>query len=87
MKWLLKGFGATEEDLERMESGIVHGEVPRDQQTVMSHRRIAFHRMLLDTVNQELSAAHAHACTKIPTNSIASSVGEGVKLSYRRYLH
>ena len=54
MRGLMKSFGALEEDLSLVESGQVHERVPRDLQPVMSHRQIAFHRMLLDQSNNHI---------------------------------
>lgn len=84
MRSLLKHFGAKEEDLKLMESGAVHQQLPQDQQSVMSHRQIAFHRMLLDTKAQEVSSANTHAYTQIYKEEIASDIQEGVKLFYKR---
>ena len=45
---LLLHFGASIEDLEKLESGFIHERLARDREAVMSFRQIAFHRLLLD---------------------------------------
>jgi len=85
MKALLKQHGASEEDLSLMESGYIHKKVPQDLQPIMSHRQIAFHRMLLDDISSDISPAATHACTQIPQKDIASSTEEGSTLNFRRY--
>lgn len=85
MKLLLKEHDATEDDLALMESGYIHERVPKDQQPVMKHRQIAFHRMLLDDSKNEITPAGTNACTQIVKNEIASSAEEGSALNYKRY--
>ena len=50
----------------------------------MSHRQIAFHRMLLDSVTKDISPADTHACSQIPRKDIASSSEERSSLNFRR---
>ena len=90
MKFLMKIFGATEEDLALLESGYVHQTLPRDLQPVMKHRQLAIHRMLIDQTNKDINIkpAYTHACTQIPRREIASTPVEGSnKLNFKRYLY
>ena len=84
MRLLLKSFGAAEDDLRAMELGYIHAELPLDLQPVMFHRHIAAHRMLLDTVNKDISPAYANTCSQIPLKEIASTAGRTDKLDYQR---
>ena len=48
MKKLLLFYGASIEDLNNLEAGNVHAELPPDPEPKMDHRLIAFHRMLIE---------------------------------------
>ena len=80
MRSLMKSFGATEEDLARLESGNIHKDVPLDQQPVMKHRRTAIHRMLMDQANNKIESADTHACSVFLMKEIASNMEEGSKM-------
>ena len=84
MRSLMKNFGAREEDLVLLESGEVHHRVARDLQPAMRHRQIAWHRMLLDRTNNDISEAKTHGCSHIPMGNIASSSEEGSKINFKR---
>ena len=72
MKGLLLEHEATDRDLQMLESGAIHASVPQDQQPVMRHRKIAYHRMLLNTSNQEIFPADINAVIDIPGTEISS---------------
>ena len=44
MRTLILGFGGQRKDLELLESGIIHENLPADQQPIMRHRLTATHR-------------------------------------------
>jgi len=85
MKSLMKNFGAKLEDMDLIESAHIHERLPQDLQPVMKHRRNAFHRVLIDQVNNELSTADTHACSQFRKREIASYKEEGSRIDYRRH--
>ena len=50
----------------------------------MSHRRIAFHRVFLNTSSEEIFPAETQAIIDIPDMEIASDSKQGSALNYRR---
>ena len=71
MKTLLKSHGAEDEDLQNLERGHVHDQCPLDLQPLMLHRHSAAHRVLIDTVNSEISTAGTHSMSQIPQYEIS----------------
>jgi hypothetical protein len=73
---LLMELGATESDLELMESGHVHAQVARDPQPAMHFRQSAVHRMVLDSnpdgTRSEPRMAGCPGVTQLPKGEIAS---------------
>ena len=83
MRRLLQHHGATEADLVALESGAVHTALPPDPAPVMTHRQIAFHRLLLGP-GDRIIPARTHAVTQIPQDQIASTRQEGSRLNFKR---
>lgn len=77
---LLVHFGASEDDLSMMESGIMHMQVQQDIEPTMHFRQIAFHRMLLEQLphTSKISAAGCQAVTQISDKEICSDEGATV---------
>ena len=93
MKQLLLFFGASIEDILYLEEGKIHEELPRDPEPKMNHRRIAFHRLLIEPTdskddrsrrNVKFVRALTQAVTQIPEQEIASTADEGISLDYKR---
>lgn len=84
MRNLILDFGGKPEDLEILESGIVHGDLPADQQPIMSHRLTAIHRMYLNTTNNQIFPSNTHAVLDFMEEEIASDEEHHGKLNYDR---
>ena len=77
MRSLLLQFGATMEDMNELESGEIHRELPQDQQARKFFRKIYCHKMIMNTTNSEVFNANAHCLTQIPKEEIATSSDTG----------
>lgn len=94
MKQLLLFFGANIEDLNNLEAGKIHAELPPDPEPKMDHRRIAVHRILFEPKQRTNSNSNEESfnfvpaltqmVTKIPEEEIASTAEDGTKLDYKR---
>lgn len=49
---LLMHLGATYNDLQKIESGSIHKQLPKDREDTMAFRQISFHRVLLEEQDQ-----------------------------------
>ena len=70
MKSLLKSHGASDDDLEMLESGKIHQQCPPDNQLL--HRKLGAHRVLIDAETNKISTANTHAITQFPPDQIVS---------------
>lgn len=94
MKQLLLFFGANIEDLNNLEAGEIHAELPPDPEPKMDHRRIAVHRILFEPKQRTNSNSNEESfnfvpaltqmVTNIPEEEIASTTEDGTKLDYKR---
>ena len=84
MKTILKKLGATDQDLQVLESGQVHRHLPPDQQPVMHHRLNSCHRVIFNTSSGDIATADTHAVTQYPSTEIASDFSDGAKIAYKR---
>jgi len=76
---LLMWKGATEQDLDAVESGRVHQETPQDLEPTMYFRKVAFHRMVLDAHGLGSPIpANQQAVTQIDKKEITSDTGAKV---------
>jgi hypothetical protein len=75
-RFLLMELGATESDLEIMESGQVHAQAARDPQPAMHFRQSAMHRMILglnpDGTPSEPRMAGCPGVTQLQKGEVAS---------------
>ena len=79
MKALLLQFGATTEDLNELESGSIHKDLPQDQQTRKYFRKIFCNKMILNTTNKDVFTANSNCITQIPRKEIATSDDIGTR--------
>lgn len=73
---LLRHFGATEDDLHTLESGVVHQRLPPDPEPAMSFRLTASHRVLLKAwlhEDQVRTPSKCHQIGKSSTGNPATS--------------
>ena len=82
MRGLLLHHGALEEDLEQMEAGLIHDEVPIDDPP-SDHRRVAYHRMFL-TSDGKIYPTYSKGITQFPADEIASPAEKGAGLGRNR---
>ena len=77
---LLLWQGATERDLNEVESGKMHAAVKKDKEAAMSFRQIAFHRMVALDEEEPFVEANTPGVTQISDQEITSTKGARINI-------